>query len=64
MRPLPRSTGPGRLSQRIFDKTLPPSTITALSKLEAIEADIRALPRNEAEALQDWLSDYLDFKGV
>lgn len=31
-----------------------------MSKLEMIEADIRALPREQAEQLQDWLSDYLE----
>lgn len=28
--------------------------------LEAIERDIRLLPREEARELQDWLADYLD----
>ena len=31
-----------------------------MSKLEAIEAEIRALPREKAEELQDWLSEYLE----
>jgi hypothetical protein len=31
-----------------------------MSKLEAIEAEIRALPRDKAEQLQDWLSAYLE----
>ena len=31
-----------------------------MSKLEAIEAEIRSLPRSEAERLQDWLSDLED----
>ena len=31
-----------------------------MSKLETIEVQIRALPREEAEALQDWLSEYLE----
>ena len=31
-----------------------------MSKREAIEAEIRSLPRNEAEQLQDWLSEYLE----
>jgi hypothetical protein len=31
-----------------------------MSKLEAIEAEIRSLPREKAEALQDWLSEYLE----
>ncbi|HEY6228948.1 MAG TPA: hypothetical protein VI282_17645 [Verrucomicrobiae bacterium] len=31
-----------------------------MSKLEAIEAEIRALPREKAEQLQDWLSSYLE----
>ncbi len=31
-----------------------------MSKLEVIEAEIRSLPRHEAEELQDWLSQYLE----
>jgi hypothetical protein len=31
-----------------------------MSKLETIEADIRALPVEQAEQLQDWLSEYLE----
>ena len=31
-----------------------------MNALEAIEAQIRALPRDEAEQLQDWLSEYLE----
>ena len=31
-----------------------------MSKLEAIEGEIRALPREKAEELQDWLSEYLE----
>lgn len=31
-----------------------------MSKLETIESQIRSLPRQEAEALQDWLSEYLE----
>jgi hypothetical protein len=31
-----------------------------MSKLEAIEAEIRTLPRDKAEELQDWLSSYLE----
>jgi len=31
-----------------------------MSKIEAIEAEIRSLPRSEAERLQDWLSEYLE----
>jgi hypothetical protein len=31
-----------------------------MSKLEAVEAQIRTFSRQEAEALQDWLSDYLE----
>ena len=31
-----------------------------MSKLEAIESEIRALPLEEAEELQDWLSEYLE----
>ena len=31
-----------------------------MSKLETIEAEIRALPVDQAERLQDWLSEYLE----
>ena len=31
-----------------------------MSKLESIEAEIRSLPREKAEELQDWLSEYLE----
>lgn len=31
-----------------------------MSKLETIEADIRALPVEQAEQLQDWPSEYLE----
>jgi hypothetical protein len=31
-----------------------------MSKLETIEAQIRSLPRDQAERLQDWLSEYLE----
>jgi hypothetical protein len=31
-----------------------------MSKLESIEADIRSLPREAAEELQDWLANYLE----
>ncbi|MCX6923972.1 MAG: hypothetical protein NT154_12305 [Verrucomicrobia bacterium] len=31
-----------------------------MSKLEAIEADVRKLPREQAMELQDWLADYLE----
>jgi hypothetical protein len=31
-----------------------------MSKLEAIEAEIRSLPRKKAEKLQDWVSEYLE----
>lgn len=31
-----------------------------MSKIETIAAQIRSLPRREAEELQDWLSDYLE----
>ena len=37
-----------------------PNTFPRMSKIEAIEAEIRSLPRNEAEQLQDWLSDFLE----
>ncbi len=31
-----------------------------MSKLEAIETEIRGLPREQAEELQDWLAEYLE----
>ncbi len=31
-----------------------------MSKLEAIEAEVRNLPRDQAWQLQDWLADYLE----
>jgi hypothetical protein len=31
-----------------------------MSKLEAIEAEVRALPREQALELQDWLADFLE----
>jgi hypothetical protein len=31
-----------------------------MSKLEAIEAEVRKLPLDQAAELQDWLSDYLE----
>lgn len=31
-----------------------------MSKLEVVEAEIRSWPREEAERLQDWLSEYLE----
>ena len=31
-----------------------------MSELEAIETQIRVLPRQQAEALQDWLSQFLE----
>jgi hypothetical protein len=31
-----------------------------MSKVEAVEAEIRSWPREEAERLQDWLSEYLE----
>lgn len=31
-----------------------------MSNLQSIEAQIRALPREDAEELQDWLSQYLE----
>lgn len=31
-----------------------------MSKLEAIEKEVRNLPRAEALELQDWLADYLE----
>jgi hypothetical protein len=34
--------------------------IIRMSKVEAIEAEIRCLPREKAEQLRDWLSEYLE----
>jgi hypothetical protein len=31
-----------------------------VSRLEAIETEVRRLPRGEALELQDWLADYLE----
>jgi hypothetical protein len=31
-----------------------------MSKIEALEAEIRSWPREDAERLQDWLSEYLE----
>jgi mRNA-degrading endonuclease RelE of RelBE toxin-antitoxin system len=31
-----------------------------MSQLETIAAQIRSLPRRDAEELQDWLSEYLE----
>ena len=31
-----------------------------MSKLEAIEAEVRKLPLEQAVELQDWLADYLE----
>jgi hypothetical protein len=31
-----------------------------MSKLEAIEAEVRKLPLDQAAELQDWLADYLE----
>ena len=31
-----------------------------MSRLEAIETEVRRLPRGEALELQDWLADYLE----
>ena len=31
-----------------------------MSKLEAIEAEVRNLPLEQAAKLQDWLADYLE----
>jgi hypothetical protein len=31
-----------------------------MTNLQSIEAQIRALPREDAEELQDWLSQYLE----
>ena len=40
----------------------PNGKLPALSKLEAIEAEVRKLPAEEALRLQDWLADYLEDK--
>jgi len=31
-----------------------------MSKLEAIETEVRSLPREQARELQDWLADYIE----
>ena len=31
-----------------------------MRELEAIETEVRKLPREQAEQLQDWLADYLE----
>jgi len=31
-----------------------------MNKLEAIEAEVQALPREQARELQDWLANYLE----
>lgn len=31
-----------------------------MSQLEVIESEIRQLPRQQAQELQDWLADYLE----
>jgi len=46
--------------QRPFDTSFTDQDTSTMSKLETIEVQIRALPREEAEALQDWLSEYLE----
>jgi hypothetical protein len=33
-----------------------------MSKLEAIESEVRNLPREQALELQDWLAEYLEDK--
>jgi hypothetical protein len=38
----------------------PPFSILNMNKVEAVEAEIRSWPREEAERLQDWLSEYLE----
>ena len=43
----------------MIDKAERSAEIRDMSKAE-IEREIRALPRDEAFALQDWLSDYLE----
>jgi hypothetical protein len=34
--------------------------VRPVSKLESVEAEIRSLPREQLEQLQDWLSQYLE----
>ncbi len=43
-----------------FDKAAPFGENTGMSKLEAIEDEVRRLPRKQAAQLQDWLADYLE----
>ena len=43
----------------MIDKARSNAEIRGMSKAE-IEREIRALPRDEALKLQDWLSDYLE----
>jgi hypothetical protein len=44
------------------DLTIQPKigTFVGMSKVEAIEAEVRKLTRKEAEDLQHWLSEYLE----
>ena len=53
---------PIRLDIRLvgFDIPARRSENVAMSKLEAIESEVRNLPREEALELQDWLADYLE----
>ena len=44
----------------MFDKWLRAFLSLSVSKLEAVEAQIRTLSREQAEELQDWLSAYLE----
>lgn len=43
-----------------FDKGGRKAETPRMSKLEAIEREIRVLPREQAHKLQDWLAEYLE----
>jgi hypothetical protein len=44
----------------MFDNLAPGAENDAMSKLEVIETAVRALPRDQARELQDWLAEYLE----
>ena len=52
-------TGSKRI-ESLFDNRALGAENTAMSKLEAIESEVRNLPRTEALQLQDWLAEYLE----
>lgn len=57
-RNLAKTTSFGCLAR--FDIRRSDFKLRIMSKLESIEAEIRSLPREKAEELQDWLSEYLE----